>query len=103
MTPGHHPYRISWPQLLAHLGYINVFFGMPWFQMSYWSLAIEFQYYLFVGLAFALFSRKGPLWSAITAALFVAAALILGQRKKLLPHHLPLFLLGITAFRFLSA
>jgi peptidoglycan/LPS O-acetylase OafA/YrhL len=101
MTPGHsHLYRIPWGQVLAHLGYVNVFLHMPWFQMSYWSLAVEFQYYLFVGLAFVLLARRGALWSALIAALFISVSLPFGHDSSFLPHHLPVFLLGITAFRF---
>jgi peptidoglycan/LPS O-acetylase OafA/YrhL len=100
LTPGHaHAYQIPWPQVFAHLGYVNAFLGMPWLQMSYWSLAIEFQYYIFVGLTFALYARKGPIWLCTIAAFFGAASLIFGQNNAFLPHHLPLFLLGIIVFR----
>lgn len=101
MTPGHaHLFHIPWLQLLAHLGYVNVFLNMPWFQMSYWSLAVEFQYYLSVGLAFTLFARKGIGWFVVSSMLIIVATLGLGSHPGFLPHHLPLFLLGLTVFRF---
>ena len=47
------------PQVLLHFAYINVFFGYPWLSDVFWTLAIEFQYYLLMGLAFPLiFSKK---------------------------------------------
>ena len=99
LRPGHEVYRIPWGQLFAHFGYLNAFIGLPWFQMSYWSLAVEFQYYIFVGLTFALYTRKGARWLLFIAAIFAAASLTIGHNPEFLPHHLPLFLLGIIAFR----
>ena len=39
---------------VLHLGYVNVFFGYPWLNPCYWTLAIELQYYLLVGCCFLL-------------------------------------------------
>ncbi len=67
--------------------------------MTYWSLAVEFQYYLFVGLAFSVLAQKGLGWSILIAAFFAIVSLSAGHNVNLLPHYLPLFLLGIVAFR----
>ncbi len=99
LKPGHPPYRIPWSQVLAHLGYLNAFLGMPLLQMSYWSLAIEFQYYIFVGLCFPLLSWKSRLGPWLVLALCAGPALLVGRNEALLPHYLPLFALGILAFR----
>ena len=63
------PYHIPWARVAAHLGYVNAFVGMPWLQMSYWSLAIEFQYYIFVGLCFPLVALKQRLSPAFLLGL----------------------------------
>ena len=60
--PGHAPYHVPWARVAAHLGYVNAFVGMPWLQMSYWSLAIEFQYYIFVGLCFPLLALQAKIF-----------------------------------------
>lgn len=52
-------FEVSAPQVLLHLGYVNTFFGYPWLADVFWTLAIEFQYYLLMGLVFPLvFSRS---------------------------------------------
>src|SRR4051812_48063500 len=52
-------FQVTWVQFLLHFGYINTFFGYPWLNDVFWTLAIEFQYYLLMGLIFPLlFSRK---------------------------------------------
>lgn len=50
-VPGFAGQRPSFPtaQVLAHLGYLNTFLGYQWLNPVYWSLAIEFQYYLLIG------------------------------------------------------
>lgn len=45
----------EWPsvqRLLLHIGYLNVLTSNDWLSPFYWTLAIEFQYYIFVGLFF---------------------------------------------------
>ncbi len=48
------PYQIDWTSVSLHLGYLNVFFQKGWIQGVYWTLAIEFQYYLIIALLFPL-------------------------------------------------
>ncbi len=43
---------VSLPQLLAHVGYLNAFLGYEWLNPVFWTLAIEFQFYLFVAFFF---------------------------------------------------
>src|ERR1017187_46026 len=47
-------FNFSLVQVTLHLGYLNVFFGYPWLNPVFWTLAIELQYYLAVGLLFPL-------------------------------------------------
>ncbi len=51
-------FQVSLPQVLLHFAYINVFFGYPWLSDVFWTLAIEFQYYLLIGLMFPLIFSK---------------------------------------------
>src|SRR5262249_54865710 len=101
-VPGHEgpPYRIPWRLVLAHIRYLPAFLNQPWLQAPYWSLAVEFQYYLFAGLLFPLLALEGRIASASVLLLFAALSEFAGWRESWLPHHLPLFLLGIAAFRF---
>jgi peptidoglycan/LPS O-acetylase OafA/YrhL len=96
---GGQTYEYNGQQLLTHLGYINVFFGYKWLNPVFWTLAIEFQYYLLVGLLFPLLgSRKIPVRLAVMAALAALALLI--PSDEFIFHWLFLFLLGMATFQY---
>lgn len=93
------PFSINWTQVLLHLGYLNVFVGYPWLNAVFWTLAVEFQFYLLIGLIYpVLFSRN-----SMTR---IALILVLIFLSQLLPHlwyvfaHLPQFLMGIVACQY---
>jgi peptidoglycan/LPS O-acetylase OafA/YrhL len=92
------PLRFSWIALLLHLGYVNVLFGYPWLNPVYWTLAIEFQYYLIVGLSFpSLATGRKVFLIALTIATLSA---FLVRAPELIFKFLPLFGLGVLTFRF---
>ena len=43
---------VTWSQLLFHLGYLNSVFQEGWVNQVYWSLGIEFQYYILIAFTF---------------------------------------------------
>jgi peptidoglycan/LPS O-acetylase OafA/YrhL len=56
-------YVFSFGQIAAHFLYLNAFLGYEWVNPVYWTLAIEFQYYILICFLYpVLFSRTGRLW-----------------------------------------
>ncbi|WP_439559679.1 acyltransferase family protein [Dyadobacter sp.] len=51
-------FSIDYAQLFAHLGYVNAFIGKDWLNPVFWTLAIEFQYYIVIALIFPLISSR---------------------------------------------
>lgn len=45
-------------QILSHFFYLNTFTGQKWLNDVYWTLAIEFQFYLLVGLIINFLNKK---------------------------------------------
>jgi peptidoglycan/LPS O-acetylase OafA/YrhL len=87
----------SLKQILLHFGYLIPFFeGERWIRAIYWTLAIEFQYYLAIGLLFPFFTRNS-VFRFITYILILAGPFML---KGFLPFHFPVFLLGIILFLY---
>jgi len=100
MVPGFHgpPYRVTIPQVLLHLAYLNVFFDGNWLVGAFWTLAIEFQYYLLMGLLFPLISHKHT-GMRLLIFLLLGSMAIQFPDHHFLPHWLFLFMMGMLAFQ----
>jgi len=86
--------------VILHVGYLVDFFGHRWLNPVFWTLSIEFQYYLFVSLAFfALCSGQ-----LAVRALFMFSCLVIEflfpEYRPLLFSWMGLFCVGIAAFLF---
>ncbi|MDT7542558.1 MAG: hypothetical protein QOE33_2462 [Acidobacteriota bacterium] len=87
-------FHVTLPQVLLHFAYINVFFGYPWLNDVFWTLAIEFQYYLLIGLAFPIiFSRDARVRLASFALLGALAFVI--HPPAFIFYYIFLFYMGI--------
>lgn len=86
-------------QVALHVGYLNAFVGMPWLNPVYWTLAIEFQFYLLIGLLFPAIIGGGStgrlLIVAALAALPFAFPLSSGW---IVSEYLPIFSAGLLTF-----
>ena len=81
--------------VLLHIGYLIPFFhNVDWINSVYWTLGIEFQYYLFLALAFPLMIHSKFYVRIIFYALCILPSL-LNISSGLYPHWGSLFLLGI--------
>jgi peptidoglycan/LPS O-acetylase OafA/YrhL len=89
-------------RLLLHPGYLNTFFGYPWLNPMYWTLGIEFQYYLFAAPVYPLLMARRALLRALVLALMAGLALLV-QTPMLVFHYPGLFTLGILAFQYHAA
>lgn len=92
------PFQFDLTQVLLHLGYLNAFFNYEWANPVFWTLAIEFQFYLLVALAFPLISHPAIVVRTAVCGLLAAAALLLPSENMVF-RYLFLFLLGIWAFQ----
>lgn len=92
-------FAINWLQLLCHLGYLNAFLNMGWLNPVFWSLAIEFQYYLLIGLIFPLIMSRTRSLRVMTLAALACIALCIRQ-ETLICHYLFLFLIGILFLQY---
>jgi peptidoglycan/LPS O-acetylase OafA/YrhL len=101
ITPGFHgkPPDYTWTQLALHLGYLNAFYGGDWVNPVFWTLAIEFQFYLVIALLYPLLSDRRAWVRFACLAAFATLALSIPS-PTLVFHWLCLFGLGIISFQF---
>ncbi len=93
-------FSIDWMNVLGHLGYVNVITHQHWLNDAYWTLAIEFEYYILLAFVYPLLTHKSKAVMLASYFLLLAASFIPDQGENIFSH-LPLFLSGIALFLFM--
>ena len=96
--------KVSVSQLLLHLGYLIPWIkdvNVVWINNVYWTLAIEFQYYILVGLMYFLFISKKFVLRFLAYALILTLPNLI-PLTDFLPYWFPVFGLGILLFLYKS-
>jgi peptidoglycan/LPS O-acetylase OafA/YrhL len=93
------PFHIDPVNLLMHVGYLNVFSDKPWLNPVFWTLAIEFQYYLSMAIFYFLLAnvRRPIRLFAYLGAL--ALFYFFRGNGRFVFEFLPLFMLGFSTFQ----
>jgi len=92
-------FNIDSTRLLLHFGYLNAFFSHPWYNDVYWTLAIEFQYYIIIALFFPLLISKNKNFSFGFLLIFAISGFFFDQHSFIFSYSL-LFIVGILLFQF---
>ncbi len=89
---------LSLKQFAAHFLYLVPFIDdVKWLNQVYWTLAVEFQYYLLMSLVFLGFIHKNSIIRYVLYMIFLAVGFF--PYADFVFHWLPLFLLGILLFQ----
>lgn len=88
------PFNPDWGNVLGHLGYVNAFTGANWLQDVYWTLAVEFEFYIGLALLFPLLTFKKKAVSWLTLAGIAAMSFIPAGDAHVF-EYLSFFLMGI--------
>jgi peptidoglycan/LPS O-acetylase OafA/YrhL len=101
ITPGFRGLSKSYTvlQLLSHVGYLTAICGQTWLTPVFWTLAIEFQFYLLIAFVYPLITHRIPFLRLSTVLLLVLLGFLpIGGAETLLLKWLPLFAMGMVAF-----
>ncbi len=89
--------------LLLHIGYIIPFVkGEGWLNPVFWTLAVEFQFYLIISLIFPLLVINKIYGRIIAYCLLSGAAILFSSMWWLSPSWLTVFLIGIIYINWRS-
>jgi peptidoglycan/LPS O-acetylase OafA/YrhL len=88
----------SWQQVVLHVGYLIPFTHYSWLSIVFWTLAIEFQFYLLFSLLINSFT-KSPVFRWVSTAALIAL-FFLSQSEFHFFYWAPVFLLGINLALF---
>ena len=93
------PFQVDFGFLLEHFVFLNAFLSGTWYCDVFWTLAVEFQWYLFIGLVLPLVAARRA--GVRLASLALIACLPFAAYPGLLFFHwLFPFLFGLAAFQF---
>lgn len=94
-APGYagEPFQLNSWQLLLHIGYLPEHFGHYWLIDPYWTLEVEFHFYILIGLLLPLLS-KNKYYFIILLFLGLVASHFSSLRVF---EYMPYFVFGITA------
>ena len=67
---------VSPMRLVLHVGYLVDFFDVEWLNPAYWTLAVELQYYLLIGVFIALWNLKNKYVTLISISIFLLLSFI---------------------------
>ena len=85
--------------LLFHFAYLNDLVHVPWINVVYWTLAIEFQWYLLVGLMLPLLASRSQVARFVAVAAMMLSYFVIGH-DRLIFHSIPIFLVGVFVFQY---
>ena len=91
-------YKINLISVFLHLFYLNIYFGYDWISPVYWTLAIEFQYYIVIGLIFTLLNTRN--FSKYWLPFILLALSFFLKQEFLIFYYFPVFLVGISIFQY---
>lgn len=89
------PFEIDFQQLFYHVVYFIEFTDLRWLDGVYWTLAIEFQFYILIGLLFGLFYAKNNWIVGISLLALAASNFLVSHDDRFIFHYATLFLQGI--------
>lgn len=94
--------NINWIGVVLHIGYLIPFFkNYGWISHIYWTLAIEFQFYIFIALLYPIIVRNNRYLSmTICFALLFLVEIQISGCKELLFGYIHHFMVGIFVFLF---
>lgn len=93
-------FTIEWQRIFHHLFYTIPFTDYDWYNIIYWTLAIEFQFYILIAIVYFLLQNKEK-WIAIGSILAISIIGVLYDDIRLVFFYMPLFGLGMLLNLFL--
>jgi len=90
---------LSFKQFFYHFFYLNDFLGKELLNVAYWTLSIELQWYLLLGLVFSMLANRN--WMVqIAGAMLMLIGYRLVPSVHVIFHSVPIFLIGIFVFQY---
>jgi peptidoglycan/LPS O-acetylase OafA/YrhL len=90
-------YQPDWKNIFFHFAYLNTFFHLPYLNPVYWTLAVEFQFYLLIAFIFPLIIKR---WGCLVVLLLCFSPFIVHINALSLIATLPVFAAGMFYYQY---
>lgn len=102
ITPGYNGkiFSIDWLNVAGHFAYLNAFTGDDWLLPVYWTLAVEFQYYIIIALCYTLLVSEKAYLRYIFFIPFMLLVILKPQLPFFIVSFTPYFIIGILLFQY---
>lgn len=94
------PFEMDWANIASHIAYLNVFTGQKWLQDIYWTLAIEFQYYLLIAVVYGMVVSKNFYLRIVFYVCFLALMFLKLPLNTFIATYTCYFMFGILLFQY---
>ncbi|WP_420155738.1 acyltransferase family protein [Siphonobacter sp.] len=91
-------FQLNFPVIVTNLVHLNSLFDYPFLNASYWTLFVEWQFYLLIGLAAPSFLKASPTQQSIGLVLLSSLGIFTDNHLSVF-HDGSLFALGILAWQ----
>lgn len=92
-------YSVNCVQVFFNLTYLAPFFNIEWINVIFWTLAIEFQYYLFLGLFYNNI-EKNKYFKYFLFVIMILLGQVIPEKFQTLLHNYVYFIVGYAVFEF---
>jgi peptidoglycan/LPS O-acetylase OafA/YrhL len=99
------PFWVEWQDVFWHLFYLPPYVGRPWLLILFWTLAIQFQFYIVFALLYQLFIHNNKAIRIVTLLAFMALNYLFNDDltyNNYLPFYMVIFIPGILIFQRLQ-
>lgn len=91
-------YEMQWDRFFVNLFYlVPLIKGYDWYGVIFWTLAIEFQFYLLMAILFPLLNHRNRVLRSLVLLLFTSGPLLSGN-IAFIPLYGPCFTIGFLLF-----
>ena len=99
---GGYPFEVDFNRFIHHLTYTVSFFDYSWYNDVYWTLALEFQFYILIAILFPLLVSKNVIIRYVTIISLSLAGLMISD-NQLIFRYITMFLVGMLMFFWLHS
>ena len=93
------PYPITIKQFFLNITYLAPFFKVEWINIIFWTLAVEFQFYILTGLIYNTFVNK-TLYKFIGFVTLLALGFLVPNSYQTVLNYYIYFLIGFQTFMY---